>query len=225
MVFTPVTGNAAVGGVEVLPATSLDQGLVGYWQLDEGYGTAAMDASGSSNDGTLRPGAGWTGGRFGAAVSFDGVAGYLAAGVAGLPAANAPQSISCWLSVPGTPSGVQNILSLTNDPAHSAIQLGFRNGRVGTWQYGGSFLVSAVPPAAGAWHHYLYSFDGTIHRLFIDGVQVSTSTATPQTAAPTKLEFARWTGGNEYLRGSLDNVRIYNRALTASEVQTLAVSP
>jgi hypothetical protein len=53
--------------------TSLEPGLVGYWKLDEGIGTTAYDSSGNGNDGTLVNGPTWVDGRFGKALSFDGV--------------------------------------------------------------------------------------------------------------------------------------------------------
>jgi len=96
---------------------------------------------------------------------------------------------------------------------------------------GDGLLVSTTPPTAGAWHHYVYTYDGSpgtqgTHKLYIDGVLVnSNATIAPQTASPTTLEFGRWAGNSEYFGGSLDDVRIYNRALTAAEVQTLSTQP
>ncbi len=223
--YSTVVDNAKSSGVEVRPATNLDAGLVGYWQNDEGAGATTADASGSGNTGALAGGMAWTAGRFGDALSFDGASGYVSAGVHNLPAANAPQSISWWLNVLAIPNGVQNVLSLTNDGAGSAVQAGFRDGRIGVWKFGGAWLVSATPAPAGGWRHYAYTFDGTAHCLYVDGLLAASATPAPQSAAPTKLEFGRWTGGAKYLKGSVDNVRIYNRALTATEVQTLAAQP
>ncbi len=223
--YSTIIDNAKSSGIEVRPATSLDAGLVGYWQDDEGAGATTADASGSGNTGALAGGMTWTAGRFGDALSFDGASGYVLAGVHNLPAANAPQSISWWLNVPAIPGGVQNVLSLTNDGAGSAVQAGFRDGRIGVWKFGGAWLISTTPASAGGWRHYAYTFDGATHRLYIDGALAASATTAPQSAAPTKLAFGRWTGGAEYLKGNVDDVRIYNRALTATEVQTLDTQP
>ena len=107
----------------------------------------------------------------------------------------------------------------------SSLGIGFRSGRVGVWKYGGTYLVSAVLPSSGAWCHYAYTFDGTTHRLYIDGTLRGSATTAPQTATPTKLEIGRWTGGNEWLRGKLDDIRLYARALSPSEVTALAGQP
>ena len=223
--YSTIIDNAKSSGIEVRPATSLDAGLVGYWQDDEGAGATTADACGNGNIGALDGGTAWTSGRFGDALSFDGASGYVSAGVHNLPAANAPQSISWWLNVPAIPGGVQNVLSLTNDGAGSAVQAGFRDGRIGVWKFGGAWLVSATPAPAGGWRHYAYTFDGATHRLYIDGALAASAPSAPQSATPTKLEFGRWTGGAEYLKGSVDNVRIYNRALTATEAQALSTQP
>ena len=222
--YTTIADNAKSSGIEIIPASGQTSGLAGYWKFDEGSGTSTADSSGLGNNGSFNGGVGWTSGQFGAAAHFDGT-GYIAAGVNGLPAANAPQTISWWLTVPSIPSGVANVLSLSNDAAQSAVQPGFRNGTFGVWSYGGSFLVSTTPASTGAWHHYAYTFDGTTHSLYVDGVLKNSSTHAAQTAAPTKLEFGRWTGGSEYLNGSVDDVRIYTRALSAAEVATLATQP
>lgn len=129
------------------------------------------------------------------------------------------------MNLPGSPSGVQNVLSITNDANHSGVQPGFRNGQFGVWQYGGTFLVTAAPPSNGTWHHVAYTFDGTTHRLYVDGSLKGSATTTPQTAIPTKLEIGRWTGGNEWLRGKLDDIRLYARALNPTEVTALASQP
>jgi hypothetical protein len=71
-----------------------------------------------------------------------------------------------------------------------------------------------------------YTFDGTTHKLFLNGAQVSSSTVAPQTAAVTSLVFGRWNGGaQEYFAGKLDEIRIYSRTLTSTEIQGLAHDP
>ena len=214
----PVPPTATPGG-------TLPNGLVGYWRLDEGSGSRAADASTAGNACSLHPGATWSTGHFGGATSLNGSGGYLSCGIATLPAANAPQSISWWMNLPGSPSGVQNVLSLTNDPKQSGVQPGFRNGQFGVWKYGGTFLVTATPPSTGTWHHVAYTFDGTTHRLYVDGTLRGSATTAPQTATPSKLEIGRWTGGNEWLRGKLDDIRLYARVLSPTEVTVLAGQP
>jgi len=235
-------------------------GLVGWWKFDEGSGATTADSSGNGDDGALATGATWTTGPtvtatpgFQKALAFDGSSGYVSASTnvsTIMPAADAAQSISWWMKVAANPSSgtVQSIISLTNDSNGSAVQPGFRNNpstgvmQIGVWEYGGTFLVSAAPPAATIWHHYVYTYDGThslpgnpgvlgTYKLYIDGTlaaSASASAVAPQKYVPTRLDFGRWTNfgnGAEYFQGSLDDIRIYNRAISQAEVHSLDAQP
>ncbi len=232
------TGTVAAMQTATVAATAMatcnnasTTGLVGCWHFDEDGGTTTADSSGTGNTGTLNStGASWTAsGHSGSALQLNAAqSGYVSAGVNGMPAANAPQSISLWLNVASVPGDNENALALTNDGSGSAIQMGFRSGKFATWQSGGGILVQASTTAG--WHHYVYTYDGTpgaqgTHRLYVDGTPQASSTVAPQAAVPTRLNFGRWTGGTEYLTGALDEIRIYNRALNATEVQALDNAP
>jgi hypothetical protein len=69
--------------------------------------------------------------------------------------------------------------------------------------------------------HLASTFDGAVQKLFINGLEVSSSVA--QTALMEQSNDVLRIGGNsvwgDYFRGIIDEVRIYNRALTAEEVQ------
>jgi RHS repeat-associated protein len=207
-----VQGLAQGGALEVL------------LKLDEGSGTTASDSSGMGHDGTLNGGVAWVTGQSGQALSFDGVDDYVSCSLeTGLPANNAAQTIVWRMNVASNPSGVQCAIDLHNDSSSSAVQCGFRNSTVGVWNHGGNVLASATPPSAGNWHHYAYTYDGTTHKLYIDGTQAGSSTATAQTAAVTSFVLGRWNGGaQEYFAGKLDDLRIYSRTLSADEVAGLA---
>ena len=172
----------------------------------------------------LRNGAARVDGSVGKAVLLDGVDDYVNGPVEGLPAANRPQTIAWMYRVERNPGGVQTIISLSNDPQMSGVQPGFRKGFLAVWRAKGVILVGTDPPAAGAWHAVAYTFDGTTHRLYVDGREVDVSSKTPQTAAPSALDLGRWTGGTEYFKGALDEVRIYSRALSPDEVRGLVPS-
>jgi len=199
-------------------------GLVGAYALNEGSGTTATDGSGTGNGGAIS-GASWNAsGKFGSALTFNGSA-YVAAGVMSMPAASAPQSFLWWANVASNPTTTQMMIVLSAPSSSSAVAMGFRGSQIAVWMYGGALLASAPPPSPGAWHHYGYTFDGLTHRLYIDGVQAASSTATPQSAVPTNLEFGRWLAGTEFFAGSLDEIRIYTRALNAAEVAATMTAP
>jgi hypothetical protein len=158
-----------------------------------------------------------------ACLELNGMSQYVQLGAMGVPAMNAAQTIAVWVYWSAAPSGTQNFVAFGAADG-SRLQLGFRGGNVVAWKRSGMTLVSAADPPAGAWHHFAYTFDGTTHRLYIDGVQGAMSTAAPDTAAVTaaRLGVHPTTATNEPFRGRLDDVRLYGRALNANEVAALA---
>ncbi len=194
---------------------------VGLWHMNEASGTTVADSSGNGNDGTAT-GTTIVDGRFGKARSFNGSSDYIVVGTNNMPKASAPQTISVWYYVSSNPTTTQDLIALGNTSNASAVQIGFNSvnsNKLTVWQYGGTVLVSTNPPSAGAWHFVTYTFDGTIHRLYVDGVEVNNSTVTPQSAVPTGLNIGRWLGGTEYFSGFIDEVRISNIARTPEEIK------
>jgi len=212
-------------------------GLVGCWPLDDGPGSSTVqDLSGQGNLGVLTGSYSWVAGHSASALQFDGSTGYVSAGTTNIPAINGAQTISWWMNFAAPPPDFETVIGLANSSGTSAVQVGFRSGMMDVRQSGGHVLVAAPIPSANAWHHYVYTYDaiptgvtgvqGT-HRLYIDGAPASgagaipTSTDAAQTGAVASLQFGRWVGGFEYYKGALDEVRIYNRALSLTEVQGL----
>jgi glucose/arabinose dehydrogenase len=194
-------------------------GLVAAYGFNEGSGTTTADASGHGLTGTIT-GATWTAGKYGSGLSFDGINDHASVVPAtGLPPANAAQTVSVWYFVTANPTGTQQLVVLQN-LAGSAVQLEFRDGLVGAGKWGGAALVRVPPPAPNAWHHLAYTFDGTTHRLYLDGALRGSSTAAPQTGTPDRLYIGTYSDLLERFAGRIDEVRVYNRTLTASEIQT-----
>ncbi len=220
-------GGSTLANVQLGFGTS---GLVGYWKLDETSGTTAVDSSGSGNDGTWSAsGVSRTASVPGTisfgdpeALTLDGSSGYVTLGVTNLPANNAPQSISLWFQ--GTPNANnQNMLAMSNVGAGSAVQLGFRGSSLIAWNYGGGTLVSTAAPTDSAWHQVIYTYDGATDRLYLDGALAATSTTgTHQSGNPTSAYLGTYSPSMEMFGGSLDDVRVYSRALSTAEVTILA---
>ena len=199
-------------------------GLVAAYNFDEGVGTAFSDASGTGNAGTISGGATWTTGRFGGALSFAGVDGlatvadsaslHLSAGMT-LEAWVYPVAVSSWRTIvlkerPGQLAYALYGNTDTNRPS----------GEVAT--SGGQFDVrGASQLGLNVWTHVATTYDGATLRLFVNGAQVRTravSGALVTSSNPLRI------GGNlvwgEYFKGRIDDVRIYNRAVSAAQIQT-----
>jgi hypothetical protein len=220
---TPAMDTAGNDGA---PALDLNAGLVGRWKLDEGTGTAANDSSPSANHGVVN-GATWVmtvypGGKYpnAAALSFDGKDAVVL-GVRNLPANNRPQTVTFWLNYPSVASGnAQVCVALTDgNSGGSRLKVGWKEQKLAAFKASGT-IVSAAPPAAG-WHHIAYTYDGTTHRLFVDGTQRDTSTTAADKGAVSTARLGANYDQSEPYKGLLDEVRIYDRPLSVAEIAAL----
>lgn len=220
---TEVSGlyNAAIRGAGPTP--------IAHWALDESSGTTAEDSIGT-NDGTLTGNSvTWqsAGGRVDGALQFGGTYDYIVkTGATGLPALRSNLTISAWYYLTATPVNWGYVASLVNQGANAVTRLGIGNtGAVAIGKYGASsgIINTAATPSLNAWHLYTYTFDGTTNRLYIDGVEVGSSTNLPDNATPDEV----YIGNDGYqsdatqFTGKIDDVKIYDRALSAAEVAAL----
>jgi hypothetical protein len=202
-------------------------GLVGRWSFEEGDGARVQDSSGRQNGGTLENGARRSEGYVGKGVSFDGRESYLALGAASMPAPESPQTIF-WAHRSGSiPRRPESIVVLSNVATQTNLTAGLREDKVVVWKWGGVPLVSTPSASVDEWHLYTYWFDGTTHKLFVDGFLKDESTIPSQKGAYSKLEIGRWLGHDtrgpgSFFKGSVDEVRVYSRALSDEEIRLVA---
>ncbi len=174
------------------------------WHLHDDF----LDAAGGANNGTNNGSTDNTGGVVGDCQSFDGTNDFVQLGVSGFGDIDDNQTVSIWAQFSAVPTGNHNFLSITNNSSTSAVQIGYRSSSSLAWQYGGGTLASSGgSESINTWHHYVYTYDGTTHRFYVDGQSPATSTTAAQTATPDDAELGRWTGGSEYFGGLLDEVR------------------
>ena len=224
--------NATIGdplGVLTINNDDGAPGLVAAYSFDEGSGTVAADASGTGNNGTVT-GATWTAaGKNGGALSFDGVNDLVSrADNATLDVTRItieawvnPSALSGWRTVvlkEGTDALGYALYAHDDSPRPAAY---INTGQAGDrWSEG----VTALP--LNTWTHLATTYDGATLRLYVNGVQVRSRAYTGNIvnrAGPLSI------GGNnvwgEWFSGLLDDVRIYNRALTLAEIQADMNSP
>jgi hypothetical protein len=208
--------------------------LLGHWPFDDGTGTAAADTSGNAGTGTLENGATWSTSGFpsamfanAGAVVLDGIDDFVELGTRAIPANNAPKTISVWFYI-AAPAGAgrQNIVALTNDELTTGVgtQMGLDGGKMTVWLLDDPQPLLIAPAAAAAgWHHLAYTFDGTTHRLYADGQPVGDIAR----ALPVGPVVTARVGGFdvpmlEMFGGRVDDLRIYDHALDAPAIATLA---
>jgi len=179
----------------------------GVWHLDDSDYT---DATPVGNNGTPHNVTAVPGKIAGAARLRSNNSSYVRMpSFTGAVAPDQPQTISIWAYYSSVPSDEQNFISLQNSGASSAIQVGLRNYDPTAWKWGGPTLAAAPSAPASGWHYYVYTFDGTNHRLYVDGTSNEGST-TPQTGIPDEANLGRYndgSGGDEFFNGYLDEAR------------------
>jgi len=222
--------NGWFGGGSSIPEDTMTRGLVGYWGFDEGSGSIAYDSSGYSNNGSTTM-ASWTKGKIGGALSFDGTDDYVDAGNgASLNVTNI--TISSWFKVTSyLAASNPRIISKPAQAGHSdpyeVYSLQFPT--ASSFNYtmrisvdGTDYDVdSGLSPSTGQWHHGVATFDGTNVKLYIDGILLKTESH-PGSITTSIYDvyigdYPRATGC--HFNGLIDEVRIYNRALSADEVR------
>ncbi|WP_298183115.1 LamG-like jellyroll fold domain-containing protein [Saccharomonospora sp.] len=212
------------GGTEPGPGTPGLDGVHAY-PFDDGSGSVATDAVGDA-DATLT-GAEWTDGVRGGAVSFDG-AGEVDTGAALVDTAG-DYSVSAWVRLDEAGDGFQTVVS-QDTGTDSAFFLQY-SGQDQRWafSYAGLRALSSEKPEPGRWYHLTGVRDaraGTLS-LYVDGEPAEHESAcTPQEGSGNTVIGRAQYGGEQvdHLRGDVDEVRVFDRALTKEEVAELARS-
>jgi hypothetical protein len=208
----------------------LNEGLITYLKLNEGSGSSAHDSA-DSHDGDIY-GARWVAGVCGSALDFDGVDDYVAvAGLFDQFGGTQPFSLCAWImrtTVGGDePYILNNMYSswqgigLFSDGENTAVTVGGADGGVG--QGTARYHMNLVD---GDWHMIVGTYDTSGLQLYIDGEPKATDdTFGTYTASYWSMNIGRMEQGDRYyFDGAVDEVRIYERALSADEVQQLYCS-
>ncbi len=218
--------------------SAIPSGLVGYWKLDEGSGVVAGDSSGGGHDGTLMGGTVWIAGRFGNAVGLDGSTGYIRVPRHG--AFESPGiSISLWMVALAPTGSWANLVrkAWQNDWAPSFTSWGLQLNPIGTdptvvafnTGYSGGVDVLSSPTgtiAPGRSTHLVAVYQQGRKEIYVNGSLVASNTSSASilydTTATGDLYFGQSGAPGEFFYGGLDEIQIYDRALSASEAAFLS---
>jgi len=191
--------------------------------MDEGTGTTTKDNSGNGNNGTLVNGPTWVDSRFGKALSFDGVNDYV--GVANSSSLNPTSAITmeAWIKL----SALNASKRIIRKASQWLLWFNASKQLEAIVVVGGSNVTATYTTllSTGTWYHVVAKYDPTTTRvhLFLNGSEVATSSTKTGSIATTTnpLGIGAAYGGTEALQGTIDEVRIYNRALSAVEISAL----
>jgi hypothetical protein len=191
--------------------------LVGHWRLDEmNPGDPCVDSSGNGYVGKPK-GTTVVDGKHGKARSFSGRFDYVE-----IPAINIPSAITvaAWVYADRF---VQNGFVVAKNPVNTQWALFFESDGYLKWRGGGANAeVRCAPPSDRNWHHIAARQEGTTASLFVDGVLCSTASVPAIGNETGSITIGRFNGVKYYyLNGRVDDVRIYNRALSDPEISQL----
>jgi alpha-mannosidase len=206
----------------------------GWWKFDETSGATAADSSGNGNTGTVS-GASWTTGHLSNALSFNGSSNYVLAG--NYPKPTTTATYTAWVYANSAPTWASIIKNWGNTTA-GQIHLGIDNtsGKLSVYmtQSNGTTVncIEATAFPTGSWQHVATVADGSTIRLYRNGTQVASVSynGTLKTSfnalgigvKPNEAGTGPDSTNPGYWNGKIDDVRIYNRALSAQEITTLA---
>jgi hypothetical protein len=196
-------------------------GLIGHWKLDEGSGTTLADATINAGHATVSGGAPvWTNGMRLRALSFNGTTDQATTNQAFAAPSTGP--LAFWFRSNGPPAARQRLLGLSTDWEVWQDPDGIvRFDICADGNTGGMHSVAALSTAS-RWYHCAVVYDSATegYLVYVDGqlVKSGISAAGLNAQAAATLSFGVRTATAERFAGVLDDVRVYNRKLSAAEV-------
>jgi Concanavalin A-like lectin/glucanases superfamily len=216
--------------------------LVGDWQLNEGSGTLARDSSAFGNNGAVSGDATWVAGHEGTALSFTGNTGQVQIPSSASLEPPTAVSVAAWVNHAGSPGTYRYVVAKGINGCIAG-SYGLYTGASGGMQFYVSHnrgSVYADSPDFGSgiwdgkWHLVVGTFDGTTVRLYVDGNEVGSGSNFPgpleyQLPDSNQLFIGNYPNNMACsargFSGVIDDVMIWNGALSASQVSGLMPGP
>jgi hypothetical protein len=193
--------------------------LVDWWKFDESNGAVAHDSAGTHNG--FVSGATWTTGHINGALSFDGINDSVYCG--GVNYDNI--TVSAWMKTSTQGALVSNRYTSSGSGTwytlfSNAIEIGDNSQGGYKYLY---FDTNDTNTLDNAWHHIVYTKSGITHAIYVDGSlnQQFTSNANINNGSMPMYIGKKWNYSGGWFNGKIDDVRIYNGALSATEVLQL----
>ncbi len=220
------TGAITQGSNLSLSPLFSSNGLVGYWKFDEGSGTSTTDSSSNNNIGSLINGPAWTTGKVGSAIQFSN-GNYVTIPNSSSIAITGNMTITAWIKVTDF-SNSNGIVAKSSSiyPAPYDFHLNPTSGIPSFWRgSGASYYANAngiSAPALNQWQFISVTMSGTTVVHYLNGIFNGSSTlSTTIGDAGNAMYIASRVDGGTQMKGDMDDIRIYNRALSAAEIMAL----
>jgi hypothetical protein len=225
-----VWSDPATVSVTVVSPSS-GSGERGVWAFDEGVGSVAVDGSGFGNDGLLVGGPSWIDRGGSPALLLDGSSDFVV--VADDASLDVGDAMTAALWMRPERRGTQYVL-MKAGPSVDGFELSLSSSgsmfvRFNSASAGNAYRVdseSVYPTSGGEWVHLAATFDGVMTRLYVNGVEEASGVGPVSGVAVNGAAMGIGARGDGYrsFQGGIDDARVYDRALTASEIAALAAS-
>jgi len=208
-----------------------DTGLVGHWEMDEGHGGQVRDKSGNGNHGTIygatwgSSAPEWVDDTSGGALEFDGVDDYVEVDDNSIFAGDSV-TISFWFKSTMTSSGSlvwkERIGSggsywIRMEPESNQIRVLFRDSSNNSANITTSQIYNN-----GEWHYFVVTYNGSSGQIYVDNEEDgSTFDSIYSWDSDESLYIGAQWGTESFFNGQIDDVRVYNRALSEAEIQKI----
>ena len=207
------------------------QNLVVHYEFNETTGTLVSDSSGNGLDAQAVGGTSWVAGLYAGGIELDdGLNGHVAAPHDPLHDVS-ELTIAAWINIDVLQNYDGVLTKGTNVSPYSLMlstpdqRFKFRaNNFFPTGGSGVGIFTSSNVLTTGSWHHIAVTFDGQDVVLYLDGAHDSTHNASGLVLGRTTEDLiigGDFPGGDEYFDGRLDDVRLYDAALTADQIAQL----
>jgi len=206
-------------------APAAEEGLVGYWNFDEGKGEVAADSSGNKNDAKLVRGPEWVDGKFGKALKFDSAKTQKVeiphsdsfADITNAVTMEAwvnPANLNAWMSF-----GVKGDITygmFINPSAYVRMH----------YSGGNTLDTPNNSIKANEWTHVVGTYDGKTVRIYLNGEMKAEKNASDAIAANSATYVIGGTQeSRDWFAGMIDEVKLYSRGLTEDEVRKSMAGP
>ncbi len=185
---------------------------ISLWHADGN----AIDSVGG-NSGTLQNGASYTTGKFGMAFSMDGLDDYITTSTTNLPIGTQARSISIWFKT-NTSNKEMYMFAYGTISSGAAFGFGILAGNLMITQCGQNLNAGFV--ADNQFHHGVVTYSANTYRLYVDGNLVGSNSMSTNTQTSTLAYIGAASTGCHF-QGLLDEISIYDYAMTSQQVSAL----
>lgn len=201
--------------------------LIGHWQLNDGSGSTASDVSGNGLDGTINGDPSWVASNLGGALAFDGAENYISVPDDAALRIIGDISILFWMRKDAEAADWARLVGKgESDYRNYGVWEEYDGKRILFQQYDRDNryqlqLYSASELEIDTWYHVACVLNGATASIYIDGVLDASGTQSgvpPTTSDPLTIGYAEYF---DYFSGTLDDIRLYNHALSASEISDI----